>query len=91
MPRPLVFERVGVHVRGYVCLQHGSPSFLFTIFAFSGDYKSAFLACRKHRVDLTFLVTLDPIKFEHSLQSFVERVDDVEYINLFLSTIGYGH
>ncbi|KIJ49936.1 hypothetical protein M422DRAFT_74490 [Sphaerobolus stellatus SS14] len=52
------------------------------------DYRSAFLACRKHRVDLNLLITLDQSKFEANIPEFVEQVDDVEYINVFLSNLG---
>ncbi|KAF8522598.1 IkappaB kinase complex IKAP component [Hysterangium stoloniferum] len=52
------------------------------------DYRTAFLACRKHRVDLNVLVQLDPDAFENNVDSFVEQLDDVDYINLFLSGLG---
>ena len=35
------------------------------------------------------LVTLDQERFEKSVATFIEQIDDVEYINLFLSNLGY--
>jgi IKI3 family len=63
------------------CVHHLCLGFEF----FSGDYRAAFLACRKHRVDLNVLVELDLAAFVGSIASFVEQLDDVDHINLFLS------
>ncbi|KZO97412.1 IkappaB kinase complex, IKAP component [Calocera viscosa TUFC12733] len=52
------------------------------------DYRSAFLACRKHRIDLNVLVDHDTPRFMKDIPQFVEQVDDPDYINLFLSGIG---
>lgn len=46
------------------------------------------MACRKHRVDLNVLVEIEPTVFVESIPSFVEQLDDVDYINLFLSGLG---
>ncbi len=54
----------------------------------SGDYRKAFLACRKHRIDLNVLVDHDPEAFMNRLTSFVDQAPEVDYINLFLSGIG---
>ncbi|KDQ56269.1 hypothetical protein JAAARDRAFT_36447 [Jaapia argillacea MUCL 33604] len=56
----------------------------------AGDYRKAFLACRKHRIDLNVLVEHDQESFMVNLESFVEQIDDVEYMNLFLTSIGRG-
>lgn len=55
---------------------------------FSGEYGKAFAACRKHRVDLNIFVGQDRDHFMHDLPKFVEQVDDVDYINLFLTNVG---
>ncbi|KZO97402.1 IKI3-domain-containing protein [Calocera viscosa TUFC12733] len=52
------------------------------------DYRSAFLACRKHRIDLNVLVDHDTPRFMKDIPQFVEQVDDPDYVNLFLSGIG---
>ncbi len=64
---------------------------LFTLSTeFRGNYRKAFLACRKHRIDLTVLVEHDPKAFFDRVASFVKQVDEVDYINLFLTVIGYA-
>ena len=55
---------------------------------FRGNYRKAFLACRKHRIDLTVLVKHNPKAFFDRVASFVNQVDEVDYINLFLTVIG---
>jgi IKI3 family len=47
------------------------------------------LACRKHRIDLNVIVNQDPKLFRERLPSFVEQVHDVDYINLFLTSLGF--
>lgn len=54
-----------------------------------GNYRKAFLACRKHRIDLNVLVDRDPKLFGERLPSFVEQVSDVDYINLFLTNLAF--
>ena len=56
--------------------------------AYSGQWRKAFLSCRKHRIDLNFLVEHSPDGFFSDLPKFVEQIDDVDYINLFLTSIG---
>ena len=55
----------------------------------SGNYSKAFTACRKHRVDLNVFVEHNREAFIHGIPSFVEQVEDVDYINLFLTSLGY--
>lgn len=55
-----------------------------------GDYHKAFLACRKHRIDLSVLVEHDEAAFLRRLSSFVDQLEDVDYLNLFLTGLGYG-
>jgi elongator complex protein 1 len=53
-----------------------------------GNYRKAFLTCRKHRIDLNVIVDRDPKLFTDRLSSFIEQVHDVDYINLFLTNLG---
>ncbi|KAF7290054.1 polymerase II transcription elongation factor [Mycena chlorophos] len=54
------------------------------------NYRKAFLACRKHRIDLGALVEHDPAVFMSNLKLFAEQIQEVDYLNLFLTTIGQG-
>ncbi|KAE8543492.1 hypothetical protein D1P53_000206 [Cryptococcus gattii VGV] len=53
----------------------------------AGAYRAAFLTCRKHRLDLNILYDLDPEKFMANLENFVEQVYEVDYLNLFVSSL----
>jgi elongator complex protein 1 len=53
-----------------------------------GNYRKAFVTCRKHRIDLNVIVDRDPKLFRERLSSFIEQVYDVDYINLFLTNLG---
>ncbi|WVQ75470.1 hypothetical protein IAR50_005095 [Cryptococcus sp. DSM 104548] len=52
-----------------------------------GSYRSAFLTCRKHRLDVNILYDLDPAKFMANLEDFVKQVPEVDYLNLFVSSL----
>ncbi|KAF7791354.1 hypothetical protein EIP86_002368 [Pleurotus ostreatoroseus] len=54
------------------------------------NYGKAFLACRKHRVDLSVFLEHNCDAFMKRLAFFVEQVSDVDFINLFLTSIGQG-
>ncbi|EIN06431.1 IkappaB kinase complex IKAP component [Punctularia strigosozonata HHB-11173 SS5] len=54
----------------------------------AGNYRKAFLTCRKHRVDLSILFKHDQAGFMKRLASFVDQIDDVDHFNLFLTTVG---
>ena len=54
-----------------------------------GNYRKAFLACRKHRIDLNVIVDRDPKLFRERLPFFVEQVGDIDYINLFLTNLAF--
>ncbi|KNZ72380.1 Elongator complex protein 1 [Termitomyces sp. J132] len=56
----------------------------------AGNYRKAFFACRKHRIDLNVLVEHDEVKFLERISSFVEQIHEVDHINLFLSNLGRG-
>ncbi|KAI0030870.1 IKI3 family-domain-containing protein [Vararia minispora EC-137] len=53
-----------------------------------GEYRKAFVACRKHRIDLASLVEQDFDRFVTDVPVFVRQVNEVEYLNLFLTSIG---
>ncbi|KAJ3881879.1 IkappaB kinase complex IKAP component [Lentinula edodes] len=55
-----------------------------------GQYRKAFFSCRKHRIDLHFLVAHNEIAFLEGLGSFVEQVHEVDHLNLFLTSLGQG-
>lgn len=48
-------------------------------------YQEAFLLMRKHRIDLNFLYDHNPQLFMQNLDKFVAEVDNIEYLNLFIS------
>jgi len=54
------------------------------------DYRSAFLACRSHRVDMNIIHDHDPVGFMSNVEAFVIQVPEVEHIDLFLSQLRYG-
>lgn len=51
----------------------------------SRRYRSAFLLCRKHRIDLNILHDHDPAAFKANLADFISQIKDVDHLNLFLS------
>ncbi|KAG9116362.1 hypothetical protein FRC07_007460, partial [Ceratobasidium sp. 392] len=53
-----------------------------------GEFRRAFLACRKHRVDLDVLVEFAPIAFAEEPARFVDQVPEVDHLNLFLTGLG---
>ncbi len=61
-----------------------SPSHLYT----SRKYRRAFLACRKHRVDLSVLVAQDSQVFISDIEEFTKQVHEVDHLNLFLAQVG---
>ncbi|KAG9098159.1 hypothetical protein FRC06_006747 [Ceratobasidium sp. 370] len=52
------------------------------------EFRRAFLACRKHRVDLEVLVEFAPVAFVEDPARFVDQVPEVDYLNLFLTGLG---
>ncbi|GLB37914.1 hypothetical protein LshimejAT787_0409650 [Lyophyllum shimeji] len=56
----------------------------------AGNYRKAFLACRKHRIDLNVLVEYDQTKFLERIPLFVDQIHEVDHINLFLTNLGRG-
>lgn len=53
------------------------------------NYRTAFIACRKHRIELNLLVDHRPEVFVQNIGIFLDQVDEVDYINLFLTNIGF--
>ncbi len=49
------------------------------------DYRSAFLHCRTHRIDLNIIYDLAPETFLNSIPEFVKQIPEVDYLNLFIS------
>ncbi|KAL4265189.1 Elongator complex protein 1 [Pleurotus pulmonarius] len=54
------------------------------------NYRKAFLACRKHRIDFSVIVESNQEDFIENLSVFLEQVHEVDYVNLFLTTISRG-
>lgn len=50
-------------------------------------YKKAFLACRNQRVDMNILHDHSPHQFIASVGLFIEQIQKVEHIDLFLSQL----
>ena len=53
------------------------------------DYKTAFLACRNHRVDMNILHDYAPKQFMTSVSLLIKQLKKVEYIDLFLSQLRF--
>lgn len=51
------------------------------------NYRSAFLSCRKHRIDLNLLVDHDYEQFINHTTEFVEQIPELDYLNLFISSL----
>jgi elongator complex protein 1 len=54
----------------------------------AGLWRKAFMACRKHRIDFSIIVEHNQEVFMASIPAFVEQIEDVDYINLFLTSVG---
>jgi len=53
----------------------------------SGNYRKAFFACRKHRIDLNVLVDHNQEQFLVHVPQFVEQIPEVDHLNLFLTLV----
>ncbi|ODV95952.1 hypothetical protein PACTADRAFT_2255 [Pachysolen tannophilus NRRL Y-2460] len=53
----------------------------------SKNYKKAFMTCRTHRIDLDILYDYDPQLFFSNLELFVNQIEKVEYLDLFVSCL----
>ncbi|KAH0829046.1 IKI3 family-domain-containing protein [Lanmaoa asiatica] len=54
----------------------------------AGQWKKAFASCRKHRIDLSIIVQHNQDAFMAGVSEFVDQVQDVDYVNLFLTNVG---
>ncbi|KAG2158594.1 pol II transcription elongation factor [Suillus bovinus] len=54
----------------------------------AGLWRKAFMACRKHRIDFSIIVEHNQEVFMAGIPAFVEQIEDVDYINLFLTSVG---
>lgn len=54
----------------------------------AGRWQKAFLACRRHRISLSVMVEHNEEAFMAGVSQFVEQIQQVDYINLFLTNIG---
>ncbi|CAB4380600.1 unnamed protein product [Rhizophagus irregularis] len=51
------------------------------------DYLSAYMTCRRHRIDLNILYDHEPKLFLNNVELFINQVKNVDYLNLFLSSL----
>lgn len=52
-----------------------------------GRYRAALLHCRSNRVDLNLLYDHNPQAFLRDVKQFIDKVDDTDHFNLFLSSL----
>ena len=53
----------------------------------SKKYKDAFVQCRTHRIHLDILYDYSPQEFVDNLGLFIDQIDSVDYLNLFVSCL----
>lgn len=53
-----------------------------------GNYRKAFFACRKHRIDLDVIVDHSPETLLARIPAFVDQIPEVDHLNLFIASIG---
>ncbi|KAI9485105.1 IKI3 family-domain-containing protein [Zychaea mexicana] len=51
------------------------------------NYRSAFIICRKNRIDLNVLCDENPESFYENIPRFIEQIPEVDHLNLFLSNL----
>ena len=51
------------------------------------DFKGAFILMRKHRINMNLIYDHNPDAFLDNVASFVEQVDNINHINLFLTDL----
>ena len=51
------------------------------------DFKGAFILMRKHRINMNLLYDHNSDAFLDNVASFVEQIDNVNHINLFLTDL----
>lgn len=88
-PRPLVMEVVKADLDAYVghiSVRVWRAAYAYPIYR--GRWQKAFVACRKHRIDLSIIVQHNQDAFMAGVSEFVDQVQDVDYVNLFLTNVG---
>ena len=53
----------------------------------SGEYRKAFDILRKQRINLNLMVDHDPVKFLEKIDHFVDDIQNIQWLNLFLSDL----
>jgi elongator complex protein 1 len=53
------------------------------------EFRAAFLTCRTHRIDMNILHSHEPELFMANVPLFIQQLEDVDYIDLFLSSLRY--
>lgn len=89
-PRPFVLDVIRSNVKECVCVTPVGVSAGCSPNLFRRHYRKAFLACRKHRIDLGVIVDDSFEQFTDGLDLFVSEITEVDHINLFLANIGYS-
>ncbi|CAO3617850.1 unnamed protein product [Cunninghamella echinulata] len=51
------------------------------------NYRSAFITCRRNRIDLNILFDENPEQFFSNIERIIEQIPEVDYLNLFLSNL----
>lgn len=51
------------------------------------EYLKAFVACRTHRIDLDILYDFDKEAFEKNAELFVQQINRIDYLDLFVSCL----
>lgn len=51
------------------------------------DYRNAFLIMRHHRIDLNLLYDHNPTQFMNNVELFINSLDSITFLNLFLSSL----
>ena len=51
------------------------------------DFRAAFFTCRTHRIDMNILHVHEPELFLANIPLFIQQLHDVDYIDLFLSSL----
>lgn len=51
------------------------------------NYKEAFITCRTHRINLDILYDYNPELFLENLSQFIDEIDRVDYLDLFISCL----
>lgn len=53
------------------------------------EFRAAFMTCRTHRIDMNILHSHHPEAFLENVPLFIQQLKEVEFIDLFLSSLKY--